>query len=280
MARAWASCSANGRRAPGGAGRGHRAPPRPRRDDLAGRGLHTAAGRRRKMVPWLLDDACVSSDMAGHIGAAQAVQLPCTSVRCCGMLGRASGPDCRRCGRSGRGPETPPPDAAGSRRRCRRGRCTAGGFPAQSPVRAGASSPSSGNRCRPSPSRRCRRSCTACPETRPTPQMSAGAVDVALPYMPLRGQLRRFRGRATPDRADVRRDLRGSSFPRDTWRLRDCPRRPAPPRPHRHCALAQAASAALCAKRASASGLSRSSLVVRVGAVILRSSRAAHRQSS
>ena len=103
---------------------------------LAGRRLHQrrAAEEDRALVAH--DDGLVAH--RGHVGAAGRAR-----AHHHGDLRDAAwptaGPGCRRCGRSGRGRETPRPAGAGTRRRSRRGRCRAVGSRSRSPGRAGAS---------------------------------------------------------------------------------------------------------------------------------------------
>ena len=80
----------------------------------------TSGGPARKIVP-CFSTMIVSSDIAGHIGAARRARAhhhrDLRDVR-----PPTSAPDCRRCGQNARGRETPRPDAADWRRRNRRDR--------------------------------------------------------------------------------------------------------------------------------------------------------------
>ena len=105
-------------------------------DDLAGGGLHQrrAAEEDRALVAHDHGLVAHRRDVGAARGARAEHRGDLRDARW-----RSSSPGCRRCGRSARGRGTPRPASAGTRRRSRRGRRTAGGSAARSPARAGAS---------------------------------------------------------------------------------------------------------------------------------------------
>ena len=113
---------------------------------LAGGGLHQRrAAEEDGALP-------AHDDRSRPTWPARRRRRPCTSPsrrRSAECRARTASPDCRRCGRSARGRETPRCAAAGWRRRCRPDRRTAAGSRGRPPGRARASSRSSGSRCRP-----------------------------------------------------------------------------------------------------------------------------------
>ena len=149
-------------------------------DLLAGRRLHQRRAAEEDRAGAAHDDVLVAHRR--HVGAARRARAHDHGDL---RMRRAptGAPGCRRCARSARGRGRSPPAAAGRRRRSRPGRRTAGGSPARSPARAGASSPSAGSRCRPSPSRRWRRSPPRGPWIMPMPVMMP-AAGASPPYMP------------------------------------------------------------------------------------------------
>ena len=186
------------------------------RDHLARRRLHQrrAAEEDRALVA---DDHALVGHRR-HIGAARgAAAHHAGDLRRCPRP--TSAPGCRRSGRNGRGRGRPRPGAAGWRRRYRPDRRRAAGSAARSPARADASSPSSGNRRRPSPSASLATIITSRPDTRPMPAIMP-APGASLVIHAVGGELRRSRGRASPDRAAAVTRSRGSSLPRATWRSR------------------------------------------------------------